>query len=100
VGGKAKNAKGDPMTGATVVLVPLGETPVASLFQVTKSATGGAFTFHGVPPGDYYVLAWEDVEPGAYLDPEFRKRFGSEKAEVVAKKAARVNVDVTVAREK
>ena len=26
---------------------------------------------HGIPPGEYRVLVWEDVDPDAWLDSEF-----------------------------
>ena len=27
----------------------------------------------GLTPGDYKAYAWEDIEMGAYMDPEFMK---------------------------
>jgi hypothetical protein len=35
----------------------------------------GRFTIKGIAPGRYKLFAWEDVEEGAYQDPEFIKRF-------------------------
>ncbi len=31
----------------------------------------GQFQFRGLPPGEYRVLAWEDVDPGAWFNPAF-----------------------------
>jgi hypothetical protein len=33
----------------------------------------GLFTVKNLDPGEYKVFAWEDVEAGAYMDPEFVK---------------------------
>jgi hypothetical protein len=32
-------------------------------------------SFKGLKPGDYLLLAWEDVETGAPYDPDFVKPF-------------------------
>ncbi|MBZ5602651.1 MAG: carboxypeptidase-like regulatory domain-containing protein [Acidobacteriia bacterium] len=39
------------------------------------SDTSGAFKMRSLAPGDYKVAAWEDVEAGMVLDPEFLKLF-------------------------
>jgi hypothetical protein len=31
----------------------------------------GQFQFRGLPPGEYRVLAWEDVDSGAWFNPAF-----------------------------
>jgi hypothetical protein len=35
----------------------------------------GLFQFRGLPPGEYRVLAWEDVDPGAWFNPAFLATF-------------------------
>ena len=45
------------------------------LYQSTFTDQKGGFSFKAVTPGDYKVLAWEDVEPNAFQDPEFVKPF-------------------------
>jgi protocatechuate 3,4-dioxygenase beta subunit len=58
---------------ATVVLIPKekNKRDLAVLYQVAQSDSRGNFSFHGIPPGEYKVFAWEDVEPGAWLNAEF-----------------------------
>jgi hypothetical protein len=60
---------------ATVVLVPAASDlrQLPQLYRVTSSQTNGAFTFKGVRPGRYKLFAFEDVEPFAWLDPDFLK---------------------------
>lgn len=31
----------------------------------------GRFLLRGIPPGEYKLLAWEELEPRAYLDENF-----------------------------
>lgn len=39
-----------------------------------RTSTDGSFTFRSVPPGDYYLAAVDDVEPGEWFDPSFLQR--------------------------
>jgi hypothetical protein len=61
-----------PAAGATVALAP--DAPRRSQFQLFRSATAdqyGRYVLRGIPPGEYRLFAWEDVEAGAWLDPDF-----------------------------
>ena len=64
-----------PMPGATVVLIPQENErkDQQNYYKQVTSDQNGAFTFKDVPPGEYKVFAWEDVEMGAYMDPDFIK---------------------------
>jgi hypothetical protein len=59
-----------------VVLVPAPErraNPAA--FKAVTADQLGNFIIRSVLPGDYRLLAWEDIEPGIYMDPEFLRGF-------------------------
>lgn len=76
VEGTVVNARGEPMPAITVVLIPAGERRTnPSAFRTMASDQQGNFAIRSVLPGDYKVLAWEEVEPGAYMDPDFLKDF-------------------------
>jgi hypothetical protein len=64
-----------PVSGATVALIP--DSKRYTLYKSTTTDQSGAFSFKGVTPGDYKLLAWEDIEQGAFQDPEFVKPFES-----------------------
>ena len=65
-----------PAAGATVVLVPDGERRSRpDLFRSASADDSGRFALRGIPPGDYRLLAWEDVEPGAWLEPDFLRDY-------------------------
>jgi alpha-tubulin suppressor-like RCC1 family protein len=76
--GSVVDVSGNPASGATVVLVPdAAHRQRADLFKRTVTDTAGHFTLTGVSPGEYRLFAWEDVETGAYQDPEFLQPFES-----------------------
>jgi protocatechuate 3,4-dioxygenase beta subunit len=66
---------GQPAPGATVVLIPQEKErrDQNTYYRQTATDQRGAYTLKNVPPGEYKVFAWEDLEPGAYMDPEFMK---------------------------
>lgn len=54
----------------SVVLVP-NVRRRSELYRTTTTDVSGRFHFDRVPPGDYKVFSWEDVQEGAWYDPEF-----------------------------
>ena len=43
------------------------------LYRTTTTNVSGRFHFDRVPPGDYKVFSWEEVEDGACYDAEFMR---------------------------
>jgi hypothetical protein len=75
VDGIVLNAKQQPAQVGTVVLIPKDEKQ-RQRRQLYKTATTdqyGRYTIKNVDPGEYKIYAWEDVEYGAYMDPDFVK---------------------------
>ena len=58
---------GRPVPGAEVVLVPKGKRRRADRYRTATADAGGNFRISGVPPIDYAVLAFEDIEPQSYF---------------------------------
>ena len=75
VEGAVTNAKQDPAPGATVVLVPRApkRREQSQFYKITTSDQNGHFLIKNVDPGEYQAYAFEDVEFGAYMDPDFIK---------------------------
>jgi Carboxypeptidase regulatory-like domain len=74
--GVVQNEKQEPSANVTVVLVPEATRRTRmDLYRTTSTDAMGHFHVEGVPPGDYRVFAWEDVETGAWLDPDFIRQF-------------------------
>ncbi len=83
VAGSVQNDKGDALAGVIVTLWP--KTPDASPTGGARQANtdqNGKFQFKGLAPGDYYVAAWEELEPGLAISPDFLSHFTSEAAAV------------------
>jgi hypothetical protein len=94
VEGTIRDAEDKPLSGATVVLVP--DSRRYSLFKEATSDQTGAFSLRGVTPGEYKILAWEDIETGAYQDPDFLKRYESKAQAVSLKESDRKSVALKV----
>ena len=94
VDGIVQSGESKPVSVATVVLVP--ESRRYSLFREARTGEDGGFSFNGVTPGDYKLLAWEDIETGAYQDPEFLKKYESKAESLSLKESGRRTLQVKV----
>jgi hypothetical protein len=89
VDGTVQNEKSEPAAGATVVLIPEAtKRSTPRLYKTTTTDQSGAFSLKGITPGEYKLFAWEQIEMGAYQDPEFLKRFDSKGESVSVKEKA------------
>jgi hypothetical protein len=52
----------------------------------------------GLAPGDYLVLAWEDVEYGAWTDPEFLRTYETTGTHVRLEEGATQSVRVRISQ--
>jgi protocatechuate 3,4-dioxygenase beta subunit len=73
VEGTVVDRQGKPVAGAALALAPKDSS-------LAKVRTGfaderGKFLFENNPPGEYRLLAWEDVNPAALNDASFLDRF-------------------------
>ncbi len=65
-----------PVAGGLVVLVPDGKgRGQPSDYQDCITGLSGGFHFSNIVPGDYTIFAWEQIDRGAYFDPDFLARF-------------------------
>jgi len=72
VAGVVNNDKGEPMANATVVLIPdEARRSQPQLFRVVPTDQAGRFSLRGVAPGNYRVVAWEEIESGLWMAPDF-----------------------------
>lgn len=76
--GKVLDADGQPMPGAMVSFIPVDyrgpewDQPAGP--RSLMAQTSGRFQVFGLAPGEYIVQAWEEIDSGAWFDPELRKR--------------------------
>jgi hypothetical protein len=84
-----------PVPGATITLVPdKSRRSALYLYQTTVSDQYGGFSFRGIAPGDYRVYAWEAIDGGAYLDPNFLKPYETFSTAVTVEEKSRENLQL------
>jgi hypothetical protein len=72
IAGTVLNDRQQALPGRTVVLVPdLRLRRRSDLYRVLSTNSTGHFQIQNVPPGDYKLFAFENVEQGAWQDPAF-----------------------------
>jgi hypothetical protein len=84
------------VAGSTVALIPQEKERRGreSYYKTTPAGDDGRFAFRDVPPGEYKLFAWEEVESDAYLDPEFVQPQESKGEAVTVHEGDRLNVQV------
>jgi hypothetical protein len=81
---------------ATVVCVPSAEhRKRPDLYQQDTADQQGHFSLRGLNPGEYTVLAWEDLEDN-YRDPEFLKAYEGRGQGVRLDESERKSISVKV----
>ena len=72
VDGQVVRSGRGPVVNAPVLLLP-NIRRRNELYQTTTTDAFGRFHFDPIPPGDYKVFSWEEVEDGAWYDAEFMR---------------------------
>jgi hypothetical protein len=79
-----------PLASAVVAIVPKEGQPI-----VMTTDDNGILSARGLKPGDYKLLAWEDVESGAPYDPDFLLQFQKKMKSVKVDKSGHEAVQLT-----
>jgi hypothetical protein len=85
-----------PVSSAEAVLIPAQERERRDLYRHATSDQNGHFQIKTVVPGEYKLLAWEDIEPFAYMDPDFLRKYESLATPVTVSESGKLNFEVTV----
>jgi hypothetical protein len=97
VSGSVVGSRQDPLPNRTVVLVPdVRLRHRTDLYKTASTDNSGQFRIQGVAPGDYVLFAWENVETGAWQDPEFLRNFESRGRPIHVTEETDDNVQLTV----
>jgi hypothetical protein len=93
IDGTIHDSKKRPAEGVTVVLVPEPALrSQAHLYRNAASSSTGTFQFRGLPPGEYKVFAWEEIEDGSWMDPAVIARYESDGKAIAIKDGAQTSV--------
>ncbi len=87
-----------PAPFSVVVLVPREKErrDRAWYYQTATADRSGSFTLKSVAPGDYKLYAWDEIEDGAYMDPEFMKPFESKGESISVKESSQLTEQLTL----
>jgi uncharacterized protein (DUF2141 family) len=92
-GSVAKNQQ--PFAGGTVVLVPEGaRRSQPRFYRQALTDSAGRFTISSVAPGDYKLFAWEEIERGMYLDPDFIQSYEDSGKPAHVEEGGNLNLEV------
>jgi hypothetical protein len=80
--GTVKNDKDELVPGASITVVAKDPKARTDMTHSGTTDQNGHFLIAGLVPAEYRVYAWEDIEPGAGDDPEYRKPFEKMRADV------------------
>jgi len=68
--------KDRPLPGALVAVVPYPEQPRRfDLYRSAIADSGGHVHLDGLAPGDYKILAWEDLDENAWHEPDILRPY-------------------------
>ena len=96
VQGSVINAEGLPAVGVCVVLVPDGKHRTRlSLYKEAQTDQRGQFLLRGISPGDYTLFSWNEVEVGAWEDPDFLKAFEDRGEKVTVQEGEAKSINLT-----
>lgn len=97
VSGNVVDADGLPATGAWVVLVPDATRRAQfGLYEAQTSDQHGNFDLRGIPPGEYKLFSWDQVELNAWQDPEFLRPFEAKGESVTLQEGDKKTKNLTV----
>jgi len=74
VAGTILDAERNPARSVEVVLIP-SDRALHDSYRTAVTDSNGQFSIRSIIPGDYKLFAWEDIEPYAYTDPDFLRRY-------------------------
>jgi hypothetical protein len=98
VQGVVKDRLGKPVVDSVVALMPSNrELIYSNLFREVRTGQDGTFTIRGIPPGDYAIVAVEDLEIGESRSAEFRDEYQTRILKVVIKQGSLETLSLTVA---
>jgi Carboxypeptidase regulatory-like domain len=83
--------------GASVVLVPDGKgRGQANNYRQSVTDLLGRFAIRNIVPGDYTLFAWEQIDRGAYFDPDFLGRYDDRGKAVHVSEGGHISVKLEV----
>jgi hypothetical protein len=99
VEGRVLNDKNQPVVDAVVGLLPAAASARGfrtDMYKTTSTDASGKFEVRGLPPGDYKVFSWEDVDKSAIIDQDFIRLYESQGKTLHVGEGEKPSLDLTV----
>jgi hypothetical protein len=94
IDGTVLDAKAQPVSAIPVVLIPDQDRGRSELFRFGNTDAMGKFTLRGIPPGNYKIFAWENLEANAYYDPEILRTYEQQGKVVRVEQGSKLTAEV------
>jgi uncharacterized surface anchored protein len=95
--GVVTNQKDEAIADAVVVAVPEARSRNhPDHYRKAVTDQSGRFTLRGLPPGEYTLVAWENVDGEAYYNPDFLKIYEGQGKALHVNEGERVSVQLKV----
>jgi hypothetical protein len=97
--GLVTTARGEAVKEYSVIVFPQDRdkwTPGSRYMRTGRPDQGGRFKLTGLPPGQYHILALDDVDTNEWNDPEFLDRVRSKATPVSINEGETKSVDLKI----
>src|SRR5262249_31646419 len=95
--GSVANAAGQNLPNRTVTLIPdARQRNRSDLYRYVATDRTGRFRLEDIPPGDYELFAWEEIERGAWQDPDYLQTYRGRGKSIHITEGSRESVQLTV----
>jgi hypothetical protein len=97
--GRVLNDKNQPVVDAVVGLLPAAASARGfrtDMYKTTSTDASGKFEVRGLPPGDYKVFSWEDVDKTSIIDQDFIRLYESQGKTLHIGEGEKPSLDLTV----
>ena len=95
IAGTIVDSRRNPVRNIEAVLIPR-DRDRRDLYRTATSDQDGRFSIPTVVPGDYKLFAWEDIEPFAYMDLDFLRKYEGLGVDVKMSESQTVAVNANV----
>lgn len=96
VSGEVKRQSKEQVLPAVILLAPaVHSMGTLSLYRTRFTDAEGKFSFGGMPPGDYRLFAFEELEPGSWEAFDFLKPFAASGVPVRLTEQQKSSVELT-----
>jgi hypothetical protein len=93
--GTVTNGRQEPAAGIQAVLIP-AQRDRTELYKTSTTDQSGHFSIRGIPPGEYKIFAWENLEQFAYFDSDLMQRFEAHGKPLRINEADKQTIEVQV----